>query len=96
MRTMNLSNSISGYCQHCSFRTGHYLCGGLGGGGSGEEGKKKGKGFKLLKGVYFFIKKGGGHFFRLCCIKTINLYRLFLYHQFVLLALKVLQKVWTE
>ena len=68
MRTMNLSNSISGYCQHCSFRTGHYLCGGLearggGGGWCGEEGKKKGKGFNLLKGVYFFIKKGGGHFF---------------------------------
>ena len=36
---------------------------GAGGGGCGEEGKKKGKGFNLLKGVYFFIKKGGGHFF---------------------------------
>lgn len=60
-------------------------------GGRGEEGKKKGKGFNLLQGVNFLLKKEV-IFFRLCCIKTINLYRLLLYHQFVFVGVKILSK----
>ena len=60
-------------------------------GGRGKKGKKKGTGFNFLQGVYFFIKKEG-HFFRLWYIKTINLYRLLLYHQFVFVGVKILSE----
>ena len=51
------------------------------GGGGGR--KKEGQGFQLVIEVIFF---------RLCCIKTINLYRLLLYHQFVFVGVKILSK----
>ena len=52
-----------------------------GGGGGWKE--KEGQGFQLVIGVIFF---------RLCCIKTINLYRLLLYHQFVFVGVKIPSK----
>lgn len=45
--------------------------------------KKEGQGFQLVIGVIFF---------RLCSIKTINLYRLLLYHRFVFVGVKILSK----
>ena len=78
MRTMDLSNSISDYAN--TVLLGFIIIyAGCAGGGR----KKEGQGFQLVIGVIFF---------RLCCIKTINLYRLLLYHQFVFVGVKILSK----
>ena len=60
MRTMDLSSSISDYAN--TVLLGFIIIyAGCAGGGR----KKEGQGFQLVIGVIFF---------RLCCIKTINLY----------------------
>ena len=79
MRTMDLSNSISDYANTVLLGLIFIYVGCAGGGGGGGEGR----GFQLVIGVIFF---------RLCCIKTINLYRLLLHHQFVFVGVKILSK----
>ena len=74
---MDLSNSISDYANTVLLGLIIIYAGCAGGR------KKEGQGFQLVMGVIFF---------RLCCIKTINLYRLLLYHQFVFVGVKILSK----
>ena len=78
---MDLSNSISDYANTVLLGLIIIYAGCAGRGGGGR--KKEGQGFQLVIEVIFF---------RLCCIKTINLYRLLLYHQFVFVGVKILSK----
>ena len=89
MRTMDLSNSISDYANTVLLGL-IIIYVGWGGGGGGEGGRRA-RVSTRYRGYIFSLKKEV-IFFRLCCIKTINLYRLLLYHQFVFVGVKILSK----